>query len=133
MKKESDISDLIVPASSGTRTPTTDEQYLAELEADKVVRLRIADNVRATIQRRTDNEHSSRQARRLFVGWCLGGLAGLAIALAIVGVVFVTVRNDDAAAERDKQRQAETAQTCIRQGNLWVDGNCLLARQDGPK
>lgn len=99
------------------------------VEADRITELaRIAERVSA--------------ARRRWWGCVLAGLAVLLIVGAGIGSVAYNVTKDDArkAAERarheqvvqeDKAREAHVAETCIREGNIWYDGNCLLTRKAG--
>lgn len=68
--------------------------------------------------------------------WWLGVLFGIAVLIGIAifvgGIVgaIVYVRHQDAQKQIQIERtRSEAAQACIREGNIWYNGQCLIARK----
>lgn len=115
------------------RLDAVDKAVLSEAAAvrKQELAMRESDNRRLVdiekIRERTGED------RRQRVGWALAGLAIVIVILAVVAAIWTAVDRDRAKQIRQEQLQQQTAQECIKQGNIWLDGQgCLLTRAGVP-
>lgn len=114
------------------RLAAVDKAVLEQAAADRKqeLALRESDNRRLVdIEKIHERTGADRRQR---VGWVLAGLAIVTVILAIVAAIWTGLDRDRAKQIRRDQIQQETAQECIRQANIWYDGNCLLTRAGVP-
>lgn len=115
------------------RLDAVDKAVLVEAAAGRKqeLALRESDN-----RRQVDIEKIRERAgadRRQRVGWALAGLAIVTVILAIVVAIWTAVDRDRGKQVRQEQIRQQTAQECIKQGNIWLDGQgCLLTRAGVP-
>lgn len=95
------------------------EQQMANIETERQVRLReLADE--------------DARDRRVRTSEILVGVA-LVVVLAIITAIWTAMDRDRQKQIKLEQVRQETAQQCIRAGNIWVNGNCVLTqRPTGP-
>lgn len=101
-----------------------DRQRKYDLERIKLEKEREANQLR--------EERMRRDARRTWIGFFFLGLAGVIVILAIVLAVVHGTTEDRKSRERERMQNIEVAETCIKEGNIWLDGNCLLANKNQP-
>jgi hypothetical protein len=112
------------------RLERLDQSVLAEAAAarEHELALRDSDNRRLIEVERI--KAAAAKARHEQRGRILAGLAVATVVLAIIAAIWTGV---DRAGAKDllRQRQHEqTAQECIRAGNIWINDGCLITRQD---
>lgn len=88
----------------------------------------------AEINRQRDQELSRiardrAEHRNIVVGWVFGGLFIAAVTLAIIAAISHATSEDRRNRQELENRNRQVAETCIREGNLWVDGDCLITRR----
>lgn len=114
------------------RRVTDDEAVLDQAAArEHELALRESDNRRIVdiekIRERTGED------RRQRISWVLAGLAVMTVILGIVAAIWSAVDRDRSKQIRQDQIQQQVAQECIRQGNIWLNGQgCLVARAGVP-
>lgn len=104
------------PILRDAREQRGQELKLAEINAGREAEL-------ARIAARNADE------RRAWLGPVLAGLAVVAVIGAIIGAIAWNVQRDREQRDRDRVRQAQIAETCIRDGNIWINGNCIPAKK----
>jgi uncharacterized protein (DUF2062 family) len=76
-----------------------------------------------------------KEQRRIWWQEFLAGLAIMIVVLSIAAGIIVAVvyshHSDEKRQIRIEQERAKAAQECIRQGNLWYRGDCLITRRAG--
>lgn len=111
------------------RLAEVDKAVLAEAAAARKqeLALRESDNQRLIqIEQIKAEAAMDRRERR---GRILVGLAVVTVILAIIGAIWTGL---DRAGDKDLRRQQQheqTAQECIRAGNIWINDGCLITRQ----
>lgn len=109
-----------------------DEAVLAEAKA---VREHERELARIESGRIVDVERLRMQAgddRRQRIGWALAGLAIVTVILVIVAAIWVAVDRDRQKQVRLEQVRQQTAQECIKAGNIWYGDSCLIAQRPAP-
>jgi hypothetical protein len=110
-----------------------DREILAQARADREHQQELA---RIESQKVTSLEKMRSQAladRRQRIGWALAGLAIVIVILAIVAAIWTAVDRDRQKNLQREQLRQQTAQECIRAGNiLTADGACLITQRDAP-
>lgn len=97
----------------------------AQADRDKEIELRKSDNKRLVELeniRAADRKH--RRQRR---GYILAGLAVVFVITAIIAAIWTGVDRAGQREVREQQQHEQTAQQCIREGNIWINDGCLLA------
>jgi hypothetical protein len=95
------------------------EQDLARIEAEKQIKI---ENIRA--------DRAAHRGRRL--GMVLAGLAIVTVILAVIMAIWTSIDRDRQQKIQIEKVRQQTAQQCIREGNIWADGSCYITRRDAP-
>jgi len=115
------------------RLAALDKEVLAQARLDREHQLELAriDSNKATALEKLRSQALADRRQR--IGWALAGLAIVIVLLAIVGAIWTGVdRSKSKDLQREQLRQ-QTAQECIRVGNIWLDGQgCLITQQGAP-
>jgi hypothetical protein len=107
-----------------------DAEVLAQARADREKELelaRIESSKVTTIEQIRANDRSARRT------WWGGALVGLGIIIVILGVItaiWTAIDRDRGKAVRLEEVRQQTAQACIKAGNIWTaEGACLLTQR----
>jgi hypothetical protein len=95
------------------------QQELAKIEANANVEI-------------ANLDHRNRIARRTWLGWFFVGLAVLIGILSLLLTIKNVHDEDRKVEERVAVKHQEVIEQCISQGNIWLDGNCLIAQRSAP-
>ncbi len=68
--------------------------------------------------------------RNVVIGWVFGGAFIAIVIMAIILAVSHATSEDRRNREREHDRQQQLTELCVREGNIWVDGDCLITRRD---
>lgn len=71
--------------------------------------------------------------RRQRIGWALAGLGIVIVLLAIVAAIWTAVDRDRTKELQREQLRQQTAQECIKAGNIWLEGQGCLITQQGAR
>lgn len=93
------------------------EERLAKIEAERDAKLAYEKRVTAA-------------SRHMMLGVVTGILAMLALILTVILLWKSNVDADRDRRDRQLERTDEVAEMCIRSGNIWIDGSCLIARSE---
>lgn len=100
-----------------TQIDRAKEVEIARINSEGMVK---ADELRA--QAATD--------RRQRISWALAGLAVVAVLLGVVAAIWTSVDRERAVDLQRERLLQETAQQCIRAGNIWTSaGDCLITQR----
>lgn len=69
--------------------------------------------------------------RRTVIGLTIIGIAIVVVLLAIVVGVIRGTEADRQNRENQEIRNVQIAEVCIREGNIWINHDCLLANKNG--
>jgi hypothetical protein len=107
-----------------------DAEVLAQARAEREEKLELA---RIESQKITKVEEIRGRAaadRRQRVGYVLAGLASVIVILGVVAAIWTGVDRTRANDLRREQLRQQTAQECIRAGNIWTGaGDCLITQR----
>lgn len=110
-------------------TMDRDAQIMAEAEKQRVHELKIAE-IRATAEcRRAELEDNKSERRHALIGYFGVGIAIVAVIATIVGCILWGIMDGRHDRQLRERQRNEIAQTCIRDGNIWLNGNCIPAQQ----
>lgn len=116
-----------VSAADKARLDSVDELVFrqAQAEREQQLELRRSDNKRlVNLEEIRVRDRENRRQRR---GYILIGLAIVVVILGIVAAIWTGVDRAGARQVREQQQHEQTAQECIRSGNIWINDSCLLA------
>lgn len=112
-----------------TTTPDVDDPFLLDLKGQREYDLKKADiNAKKEIDL-ARIAAANADERRIFFGWCLAGLAVIAVIAGIIVAISWNVTRSHQQEDRNKAREAQIAQACIRDGNVWLHGDCIPAKK----
>lgn len=112
-----------------SRIDAVDKAVLAEAAAARKHELSLRDSDNQRIIQIEKIRATTAADRRERIGWSLVGLAIVVVILGIVGAIWTAVDRDRQKIIRQEQVRQQTAQECIRAGNIWTsDGDCLLTK-----
>lgn len=107
-----------------------DKEVPAQARLDRVseLALRKSDNERlVSVEKLKANAAADRRER---IGYYLAGLAVLVVLLAIIAAIWTSADRGKAKDLQREQLRQQTAQECIRAGNIWTgDGDCLITQR----
>jgi hypothetical protein len=107
----------------------SEDTYLAEGQAQRAHELALAKVEADTQVELARVAAHAAEERRTWWGWVLVGVAVVTVVLAIIAAIVWGVHNGNIERERNSVRQAQVAEVCIRAGNIWLHGDCLLANK----
>jgi flagellar biosynthesis/type III secretory pathway M-ring protein FliF/YscJ len=97
----------------------------AKAERDHQLSLRKADNDRVVrLEEIRSKDRADRRQRR---GHILVGLAIVIVIVIVIGAIWTAIDRNGARQVRENQQHEQTAQECIKAGNIWIQDGCLLA------
>lgn len=107
-----------------------DDQIMREADKQRAHDLKLAE-----VSARRDAElarlaRDRAEHRNTVIGWVLAGLLVAVVVLAIIVAIHSATSQDRRDRDEQRQRDVEVAELCVREGNIWVDGDCLIARRD---
>lgn len=107
-----------------------DKTIIAEAERQRKYDLATAQVEKEKEANRLREQRLHREDRRTFIGFTLLGAAIVAIILSIVVGVIRGTEADRRNRENQEIRNVQIADACIKAGNIWINGDCLLANKD---
>lgn len=109
---------------------TMDEQIMAEAEKQRVHDLKIQKIKSDAMIEAARQDRMRVESRHELIGYYGVGVAIVTVIATIVGaILWGTMDGRKDTQQRERQRN-EIAATCIREGNIWLDGNCIPARKN---
>ncbi len=122
--------DREIGEAERVRLERLDQSVLAEAAAGREheLALRASDNQR--LIEIEEIKASSLKDRRQRRGHILAGLAIMVIALAVIGAIWTGIDRASDKQLRRQQQHEQTAQECIRAGNIWINDGCLITKRD---
>lgn len=106
-----------------------DEQIMAEAEKQREHEARIEKIKAAAQQEEARQETIRRQSRHELISYTLVGMAIVAVLLGLFGAILYGVTDGRKDQQQRERQRNEIAATCIREGNIWLNGNCIPAQR----
>lgn len=111
------------------RDRTLDQRILDDARAQReqeeaLARVAASRDVEVAKQQRL----TSQSRHKLYAG-VFSGLGGLLVLGIITGAIIWNTSESREQEERERRAETEIAEVCIREGNIWIDGDCLLTRR----
>lgn len=107
-----------------------DAEVLAQARADREKDLELARINSQSITKTEELRVSDAAARRRWRGNALGGLAMVVVTAGIIIAVWTGIDRSQARDVQREQLRQQTAQECIRAGNIWTGaGDCLITQR----
>ena len=109
---------------------TMDEQIMAEAEKQREHEARIAKIEAAARQEEARQESVRTESRHQLIAYFGVGVAIVAVLLGLFGAILYGVTDGRKDQQLRERQRNEIAQTCIREGNIWLNGNCVPAQKN---
>lgn len=106
---------------------TMDEQIMAEAEKQRVHEARVEQIKAAARQEEARQETVRTESRHSLVGGVLIGVGIVVVLLGLFSAVLYGVTDGRKDQQQRERQRNEIAATCIREGNIWLNGNCIPA------
>lgn len=119
--------------SDRLRLDAVDEAVLAEARAAREHEQELARIESTRLVRIEELRGRSASDRRQRIGWALTGLAIVTVILAITAAVWTGVDRARGKQIQQEQIRQQTAQECIRAGNIWLENQGCLITQRGTR
>lgn len=111
-------------------TMDRDAQIMAEAEKQREHEARI-EKIKATaLQEQARQETIRTESRHSLVGGVLIGVGIVVVLLGLFGAMLYGVTDGRKDQQQRERQRNEIAQTCIREGNIWLNGNCIPAQKN---
>lgn len=110
-------------------SPADEDAYVRDADNERAHQLEMA---KVNAERETTLARiasANADERRVWFAWILAGLAVSAIIGGIIVALTWSAHRDREQSGRDQARRAQVAEMCIREGNIWFDGNCIPAKK----
>jgi hypothetical protein len=115
------------------RLAAVDKEVLAQARAEREHRQELARIESGKVTKIEELRSQALADRRQRIGWALAGLASVIVILAGIVAIWTAVDRDRTKDIQQEQLRQQTAQECIRAGNiLTADGACLITQRDAP-
>lgn len=106
-----------------------DAQIMREAAAQRTHDLKVAEIDARTKQEEARQTTLRRESRHQMLIWIAAFTAVVAVILTIVTLIANATSEDRAKEIKLREQQNQVAETCIRDHNIWLDGDCIPANK----
>lgn len=110
-------------------TTDRDAQIMAEADRERKHALELARMDAETKRAQSLAARQTAESRHRLLGYVGIGVTIVVVLLGLFGAVLYGVADGRKDQQLRERQRNEVAQTCIRDGNIWINGDCIPAKK----